>query len=54
MGDLMCLKQGPGATPHHVQRRTGRTWWQSSLPGVGVGGETAVIGGIESGGLLGY
>ena len=31
-GKLTCLKQGPGATPHHVLLLAGRTWRQSSLP----------------------
>ena len=35
MGELTCLKRGPGATPHHVQQTAGRTWWQSSLLGEG-------------------
>ena len=26
------LKQGPGATPHHVWQTAGRTWQRSSLP----------------------
>ena len=29
-GNLMCLKQGPGMTPHHVLQMAGRTWWRSS------------------------
>ena len=27
----LCLKQGPGATPHCVQQTAGRTWRQASL-----------------------
>ena len=38
MEDLVCLKQGPGTTSHHVQRRSkqaGWTRWQVSLLGAG-------------------
>ena len=31
-GNLPCLMQGPGATPHSVRQKVGRAWWQSSLP----------------------
>ena len=43
MGDLTCLKQGPGITDHHVGQMVGRTWQQSSLSG---GGKLPVIGEI--------
>ena len=40
MGELTCVKPGPGATPHHVQQ----TRRKSSLPEAG---EVASYGGID-------
>lgn len=34
-GDLTCLKQGRGVTPHRLQQTVGRTWQQSLLQGEG-------------------
>ena len=51
-GDLTCLKQGPGATPHQVQQTVGKTWWQSSL--LGGKGRLPVIGELRSAGLTSY
>ena len=44
-GDLICLKQGPGATAHHMLWMVGRTCQQPPLPGEGtlpVIGESSV------------
>ena len=30
-GELTCVKQSPGATPHGVWQTAGKTWWPSSL-----------------------
>ena len=30
-GELTCVKQSPGATPHGVWQTAGKTWWSSSL-----------------------
>ena len=31
IGEFTCLKQGSGATSHHVWQMVGRTWQQSAL-----------------------
>ena len=51
MGALTCLKQGPGATPHHVHQMAGRDMvavFASRAEGVGWGiGRLPVLGGID-------
>ena len=50
MGELTCLKQGPGVTPHCIVRTAGETGQQSSLRGRvdGEGPVEGVLGEVTS------
>ena len=48
----MCLKQGPGATPHHVRQTVARRGQQSSLSGGP--GDCQLQEELTSGWLIGY
>ena len=52
MGKLVCLKQGPGVTPHHVRQMVGRRRQQSSLS-AGLG-DCQLQEELTSGWLTGY